>query len=229
MILIYRRVSTLEQAADGTTSMAQQERKCRGVAMARGAKQFDVVDYSDPGVSGAIPLRSRPAGGRLFADVASGDIIVASKLDRLFRSASDALVSVEDLQKRGVGVILADIGLDPVTANGTAKLFFSILSTFAEFERGRIAERMEEGRRAKRERNGHQGGDAPYGFKVVGSGRAAMLEPVPEEQAVIAQVKAMKRKHDRRTILRVLRKTGVRTRSGIPFGATQVQRLLERV
>lgn len=228
MILIYTRVSTTEQAADGTSSLSEQERKGRGVAMARGAQQFDIVVYTDPGISGSIPINQRPEGAKLIADAREGDVIVAAKLDRLFRSASDALVTVEALQKRGVGVILADIGLEPVTANGTAKLFFSMLATFAEFERGRIAERMEEGRRAKRERGGAIG-HAPYGYRVEGKGRTAVLVADETEQQVLAEVKEqLSHRRPRRIISRVLRKKGFRSRNGTKFQVVQVQRLMER-
>jgi len=228
MILCYVRVSTTEQAADGTTSLAEQERKCRGVALARGAQQYDFVVYSDPGVSGSVPLANRPAGGRMMADAVKGDIIVASKMDRLFRSASDAQVTAEALHKRGVGVILVDMGMEPVTSSGTSKLFFGMLAVFAEFERGRIAERMEDGRRAKRERNGHTGGDAPFGYRVEGTGRGATLLPDEREQAILAEVKAHLHR-PRKIISRVLRKKGMYSRAGTPFQVVQVQRLMEHV
>ena len=228
MILTYARVSTLEQDKPGTSSMAEQERKCRGVAMALGAKPFDIADYSDPSVSGSIPLRNRPAGSQIFADAKSGDTIITAKLDRLFRSASDALVTVEELQKRGVNVILADIGLEPVTSNGTAKLLFSILSTFAEFERSRIAERMTEGRAAKRARGGPLG-RAPFGFKIIGKGPASTLVPDEREQEVLSIVKELTGRYERRRISRHLRKKGYVSRSGKPFGPTQVQRLMDRI
>lgn len=228
MILIYNRVSTIEQAKDGTTSLAEQERKCRGIAMTLGAKPFDIADYSDPSVSGSIPLRNRPAGSQLFADAKSGDTIIAAKLDRLFRSASDALVTVEDLQKRGVDVILADIGLEPVTSNGMAKLLFSLLSTFAEFERSRIMERMTEGRAAKRARGGPLG-RAPFGFKIVGKGPTSTLVPDEREQEVLAVVKELTGRYERKRISRHLRLKGYVSRSGKPFEVTQVQRLMDRV
>ena len=228
MILIYTRVSTQEQAADGTTSLSEQERKGRGVALARGAQQFDIAIYCDAGISGSTPLRERPSGARLFTDAGKGDMIVASKLDRLFRSACDAQVTVEALHKRGVGVILIDMGIEPVTSNGTSKLFFGMLANFAEFERGRIAERMEEGRNAKRQRGGAIG-EAPYGFRVEGKGKQAVLVEDHYEQAVLAEVKEqISHRRPRRIVSRVLRLRGFRARGGAKFQGIQVQRLMER-
>ena len=55
MLLGYCRVSTQDQAADNRTSLAEQERIIRGIAMVKGVDKMDVTLYSDPGVSGATP------------------------------------------------------------------------------------------------------------------------------------------------------------------------------
>ena len=229
MILSYTRVSTEEQAADGTTSLAEQQRKNKAIAMMRGVSQFDFLNYQDKGVSGSIPLAQRPAGGRLMQDANPGDVVVASKLDRLFRSASDALNTIELLQVRRVEVILVDIGTEPVTVNGTGKLFLTMLAAFAEFERTRIGERMNDGRRGKKERNGHIGGAAPYGYKVVGQGREARLEPEPREQDMIRKARQLhEQKISSSGICRKFEEMGLRDRAGHPFRETQVLRILER-
>jgi DNA invertase Pin-like site-specific DNA recombinase len=133
----YVRVSTTEQASDDRSSLVTQEQAIRGVAMIHGVEVTEI--YSDAGVSGSIPLAHRPAGGRLTAALEQGSVVVASKLDRVFRSASDALSTVEAWKQRGVDLILVDCGTDPVSSNGNSKLFFSILASVAEFERSRIA------------------------------------------------------------------------------------------
>lgn len=225
MILGYAQVSTEEQAADGTTSLAEQLRKCKAIAMMRGAGQFEFTNYEDAGVSGSIPLAHRPGGAKLMADANPGDVVVASKLDRLFRSASDALNTIELLQVRRVEVILVDIGTEPVTVNGTGKLFLTMLAAFAEFERTRIGERMNDGRRGKRERNGHIGGAAPYGYRVVGSGRGARLEPEPDEQKLLRFVKQLRKELPPWRATHRLNELGYRDRAGHPFRVTQVQRL----
>lgn len=228
MILIYTRVSTEEQAADNTTSLKVQERKCRGLAMMRGIGAFDSMLYSDPGISGSIPLNKRPAGARLFQEAQPGDTVVAAKLDRLFRSASDALTTVEDLASRKIDLILLDLGNEPVTSNGIAKLFFTMLSAFAEFERGRIAERMADGKRAKRERNGHTGGPTPYGFRKIGTGRDAILEPNPEEMEVLRQIAIWRRHWAPGTIKRKLDNAGFKPRHGGEWDLTQIRKFMNR-
>jgi DNA invertase Pin-like site-specific DNA recombinase len=56
------------------------------------------------------PWNSVPIGGQLFAQLQRGDIVVAAQLDRLFRSALDALKVVESLKGKGVKLHLLDLG-----------------------------------------------------------------------------------------------------------------------
>jgi DNA invertase Pin-like site-specific DNA recombinase len=60
----------------------------------------------------------------------------------------------------------------------------------AEFERDRIKERSAEGRVARRRDGGHIGRSAPFGFRKIGTGRAARLEPDPAQQAALADMRA---------------------------------------
>ena len=59
--------------------------------------QPDVADVLiEEGVSGSVPVEERPIGGQqLFAKLQRGDIVIAAKLDRLFRSPLDALKVVD--------------------------------------------------------------------------------------------------------------------------------------
>ena len=227
MLFGYTRYSTVGQG-DGTT-ISDQQNKIRGCAMMRG-QAGEIGMYADKAVSGSIPLANRPEGKKMLADLQPGDLIVAAKCDRLFRSASDALATVEKLKARGIGVILADIGPDPVTENGTAKLFFSLLASFAEWERVRIAERMDDGRRGKRARGGHSGGSAPIGYRVEGHGREARLVPDEREQEMIALMCAMRNANrSHLQIIRELTSRGMLSRAGTPFSGPQILRITRRV
>lgn len=230
MIFCYARVSTLGQADDGAASIPEQLRMGRALATMRGAKQAECVNFIDRGISGSVPLVLRPEGKEMLAAAQKGDVIVAAKMDRLFRSAIDALQTAEELKKRGVDLVLLDIGSDAVTGNGVGKMFFGIIACVAEFERDRIRERTEEGRRAKRARQGYMGGRAaPIGFKVVGKGREAQLEEDEGEQEMLARVRQMhKDGHKPGRIGQYLTKY-FPTRSGRPWQVVQVQRVIEKL
>jgi putative DNA-invertase from lambdoid prophage Rac len=134
----YVRVSTDRQATEGE-SLEAQERTLRGYAMMHGLTIEHV--FIERGVSASKPLRQRPEGAALINRVAPGDTILTPKLDRMFRSARDALDLLADLKNRGVALHMLDLGGD-VTGNGISKLVFTILAAVAEGERDRTRERI---------------------------------------------------------------------------------------
>lgn len=229
MILGYARCSTAEQVLG--TSMAEQERQVRGFAMMRGAHNaYDVLVFTDPGVSGATPLAERPAGRDLLAQAGRDDVVVASKLDRMFRSALDALQVAKGLKAKGIDLVLLDMGNTPVTDGGMAQCFFAMAAAFAELERERIADRMQSGRDAKRRQGGHLGGQAPYGFRVTGTGKAATLEPVEAERRVLEAVADLVRRDmPPYRAAQELTRQGLLTRTQKPFHTAQVQRMMRRI
>lgn len=78
--------------------------------------------------------------------VRRGDTLVVSKPDRLARSATDLLRIVEDLDRRGVGLIMLSMGGQQIdTRSPIGKLMIAMLAAIAEFERGLLLERQREG------------------------------------------------------------------------------------
>lgn len=228
MLLGYARVSTSEQAADDRYSLENQEKIIRGFAMAKGFNQFDISLYVDPGISASVPLRNRPSGKRLLEDAKEGDTIIASKLDRMFRSASDALNMAEIFKEKGLNLVLFDLGTEPINSSGLAQFFFTVIAAVAQLERTMIRERMVGGKRAKKAVGGHVGGEPPYGYTIVGRGRAAKLVEVEEEQKVLTFLR--ERAHlSINAATRELAKEGWQSRSGKPFFLMQVKRIFDRM
>lgn len=225
MILGYARVSSADQAREDRSSLQVQTDVIEGLARLRGADKWGVQIYTDAGVSGAIKLNMRPAGERLLADMKEGDVVVASKLDRMFRSASDALSMLEEFKSRKVHLILYDMGAEPITGGGVAQLVFTILAAVAEMERGRIKERTAEGRKAKAARGGPVGA-VPLGFRKVGEGRSALLEPDEKEQAAAARMKVLARTASLRQIGRQLAEEGFVSRAGQPYSTSVISRVV---
>jgi DNA invertase Pin-like site-specific DNA recombinase len=128
------RVSTSRQAEEGE-SLDVQQRTVAGYALMLGL----TVDrmFIERGVSGSVPLSDRAEGTALLAALKAGDVLITAKLDRMFRSALDALDVLAKLKVRGVSLHMIDLGGD-VTGNGICKLVFTILSAVAEAERDRI-------------------------------------------------------------------------------------------
>jgi putative DNA-invertase from lambdoid prophage Rac len=184
----YVRVSTLRQKADGD-SLDAQRRQIDGYAHMRGWALDHV--FVEEGVSGSIPVVKRPTGGALLDMLAPGDHLVAAKLDRLFRSALDALQTVDDLRKRGVGLHLIDMGGD-VSASAVSKMFLTIAAAFAEAERDRIRERVAATCQDLRRQGKRVGGGVPFGWRPLPSpdGKGEILVEHPAEQHEIRHVMA---------------------------------------
>src|SRR5215217_5829864 len=116
----YLRVSTLRQADEGESLVAQR-RTVEGYALMHGLA-LDKV-FVERGVSGSKPIHERPEGAKLLGIVKSGDVVITPKLDRMFRSALDALDVLASLKNQGVSLHMIDLGGD-VTGNGISKLVF---------------------------------------------------------------------------------------------------------
>lgn len=174
----YVRVSTKQQSEDGLSLEAQQ-RQLEGYAMMQGYEIDEV--FIERAVSGWKPFDTRQQGARLAGCLEKGDIILCSKLDRLFRSARDALVVSDELKKQGVSLHLMDLGGD-VTGNGVSKVFFTIVAAFAEFERDRIAERICDVKSSEKEKGRFLGGSRPFGHRIGDDGE---LIPDESEQILI--------------------------------------------
>ena len=224
-IYAYVRVSTTEQATD-RSSLDDQVRRITGAALMRGEEITRV--FSDPGVSGGTPISQRPGGAEMLAALKPGDTVIAAKMDRIFRSAQDALATAGRLQEMSVKLVIADMGPDPVTENGVAKLFFTMLAAFAEFERTRIAERVMDGKRAKQRSGGFAGGEAPFGYQVEGAGRDARLVANPAERRILDEAVSLRKTGlSFRRISYRLEDLGYVGRTGRPFAPTQVERMLK--
>ena len=181
----YGRVSTDRQADEGQ-SLEVQRRQIEGWALMHGRTVDRFV--VDAGISGSVPLRERPDGGAMLLRLINGDTLVAAKLDRLFRSALDALQVTEELRGRGVDLVLLDLG-GSVTGSGMSRLFLTITAAFAEAERDRIRERIRETKRDQKNRRRYLGGGVPKGWRVTPDG---YLEEETAEQTGLIQARSLR-------------------------------------
>lgn len=92
--------------------------------------------FFDRGVSGM--KSERPELSRLLAMVGKGDTIYTPTLSRLGRSTQHVLGLVEDLEKRGVGLVVCDLGIDTTTPIG--RLTVTVLSAVNRMTRDLISE-----------------------------------------------------------------------------------------
>jgi len=180
----YIRVSTDEQAREGLSLDAQEE-KIRAYCTAKGWRLVRV--YRDEGFSGKD--LNRPALQEMLRDLKADGIqaVVVAKLDRLTRSVRDLGYLIDDLFD-GVALASVEESLDTTTAGG--RFVLHILGAVAQWERETISERTRNTLRYKRER-GEWVGRIPYGFKIGPDGR---LTEDPEEIRNIQRMKRLRRR-----------------------------------
>ncbi|MDI3560174.1 recombinase family protein [Bradyrhizobium sp. Arg816] len=217
----YCRVSTTEQA-NGGLSLDTQRQQITGYAMMKGWSVGEF--FVESGVSGSVPLAERAAGRQLLERLQPGDVVIAAKLDRAFRSAADALGTLEQLKDEKISLHMIDLGGD-VTGNGISKLVFTILSAVAENERDRIRERVRDVKRHRASQYLFNGGKRPFGFAIEGEGRYRRLVPDPNEQAALARGRTLKAQGKS---LREIAQVWV-AEYGLPaLDAKSVKRIIER-
>ena len=180
----YCRVSTIDQADKGN-SLEVQRSRIEGEAKSKGLKAVDKF-FVDKGISGGKPLADRPNGKQLLETLKAGDAVIALKLDRMFRSAGDAVQQLEDFKKRKIKLFLLDMG--EVTGNGIAAMVFTILSAVAQFERERIAERIAESKALAISQGRYTGGVVPFGFDVAENEGKKFLKENPDQTKAINEI-----------------------------------------
>jgi DNA invertase Pin-like site-specific DNA recombinase len=194
-VYAYTRVSTDRQAEDGE-SLPVQERTVAGYAQMHGLAISKV--FVERGVSGSKPLADRPEGAALQTTLQPGDIVITPKLDRMFRSANDALANLEAMKRKSISLHMIDLGGD-VTGNGIAKLVFTILSAVAEAERDRIKERISTVKADQKTRGRFLGGSVPFGYRLEhqygedGRHKGGRLVEDKDQQAAIAEMRTLHR------------------------------------
>ena len=159
-VAIYARVSSAEQANEGV-SIEAQVAALRAYAKSQG---WEVVEeYIDGGHSGGTD--DRPALRRLINDAGQGrfSITAVCKLDRFFRNLRLLLNYLHDFERLGIRFLSIQEGLDTSTPYG--KFAMQMMGVIAEFERGRIGERVKDSRQYLIARGQWPGGRTIYGYR----------------------------------------------------------------
>jgi len=117
---LYARVSTDDQSASTQLQILRQ-------------KYPDALEFVDEGVSAwKTPLQNRPAGGQMLQILQPGDVVVALRPDRLFRSLKDAANQIDAIHAKGAILAIAESGIR--TDDLFGKLLMGMLSAFAQLE-----------------------------------------------------------------------------------------------
>jgi DNA invertase Pin-like site-specific DNA recombinase len=187
----YIRVSHEEQKESGL-SLEAQEQQCRRF-WERQLKPTGVTwanFMADEAVSAfKKPLFRRPQGQLLLLNLHSGDHLIITRFDRVFRSMEDFITAYKLLQTRGVMIHILDAPGDPNTANGRAML--QLLCVFAEWSSRITSERNQAVVAILRQQGRPVSGTPPWGFQIVGPEGERRLEPDWEARAMMERIVRM--------------------------------------
>jgi site-specific DNA recombinase len=177
----YVRVSTEEQANEGV-SLAAQEDRIRAYAALYNYELAEIV--VDAGES-AKSLK-RPGISRILDGVRSGNVkaVIALKLDRITRSVRDLGDLMETFDRADAALVSVSENLDTSTAAG--RMVTNMLGVVAQWEREAIGERTATALTHKR-KNGYVYGRTPFGYRRVDD----RLVEVPQDLAAREEARAM--------------------------------------
>lgn len=135
----FARVSTLAQELDSQITALNQV-GCKKIFQGKHSGKADT---------------NKQALNQLLDYVREGDTVVVTKLDRLGRSLSQVLTTLDSLSEKGVSFRALDQNIDTSKNDDPmAKAMIQLLGMFAELERNFIVTRTQEGKKA----SGNYGG-----------------------------------------------------------------------
>ena len=222
---IYLRVSTEEQAQEGFSIRAQ-EQKLKDYARIKDWSIYKI--YADEGISGKN-LTERPAMQELIADVESGAVenVLVFKIDRLTRNTADLIYLTDLFNKQNCGFNSLTESIDTQSPSG--RMFLKIIGIFAEFERENIIERTKVGIERKVREGYKIGGNPSYGYDQA---KNQKIQSINEEEAEIVREIFDMYANQRLAINDIARRLNVRkipTKHNTTWGSTTIRRLLANV
>jgi len=181
----YVRVSTEEQAQEGVSLDAQEER-IKAYAFAHGLELVKI--FRDEGHS--AKSLNRPAMQELLNTIKGKEkeALIIYKLDRLTRKTRDLLFLIEEYFQDGNTRFLSiNDHIDTETAQG--KFFLTMSVGMAQMELELISERTKAALQYKKETLGHKLGQVPYGYQRIDG----KLVEHHEEKNVLRRIKRMRK------------------------------------
>jgi site-specific DNA recombinase len=158
---IYVRWSTDEQGA-GTT-LEEQRQTCLNFVAERGWSLRPDLILIDEGYSAGSLERPGMKKLRQFVNAGAIDAVVVYKLDRLTRNIVDAVdLVLREWEGRCALISVTQSAID--TTNALGRQFFTLMASFAEFEREMIRDRTLSGKKRRAMQGRNPGFRPPYGY-----------------------------------------------------------------
>ena len=182
---LYVRVSTKMQVENGESIEAQLY-DLRQYAKRENLRILH--EYIDDGYSGKN-ITGRPHFQEMMEEIKSGvhvDYVLVFKLSRFGRNAADALSSLQFMQDYGTNLVCVKDGINSEAQMG--KMMIAFMSAFAEMERENILVQTMAGREQKAREGKWNGGQAPFGYRLVKDEKGKGHLEIDEDEAEIVRI-----------------------------------------
>jgi DNA invertase Pin-like site-specific DNA recombinase len=213
------------------------------LAWASGAGVTVASWHVDQGVCSVDDLADRPALMAALAALKShgAGVLVVAKRDRLARDVVLAAQFSRTVTKAGADVVSA--AGEGNGAGPAAEFMRTVIDGAAQYERALIRARTSSALQAKRARDERVSARLPYGFALAADGTHHVkagqrtcgdscpgclhLAPVESEQRVIARARELRDGRSLQGVADALTAEGFASRTGRPFAAMQVSRMID--
>ena len=115
-------------------------------------KKYGCNKIIEETITGISPVKKL---NKIVEELSEGDTLVVTRADRLARRTSQILSIAESLKERNISLVVMDLGID--TRTPTGKMFLTIMSAVAEWEREEIKNKQRKGIESARARGVHLG------------------------------------------------------------------------
>lgn len=224
---LYARVSS-DRQADRDLSIPAQLKALREYARKQG--WIVAVEFVDEAESARTA--DRPQFQRMIAQAKQKQspftVVMVWKLSRFARNREDSILYKAMLRRHGVQVVSIN---EPIEDTPTGKLFEGLIETIDEFYSANLSQDTVRGMNENASQGFLNGGRAPFGYRrikiMVGTGKKAKLEIVPEHAAVVKRIfsQCLEGKGVKE-IAKKLNADGLRTLSGKPWTNTVLYYML---
>lgn len=218
----YARVSTIGQAQEGISLLAQEER-IKAWCIANDFTLETV--YIETMGAGRADNRPKLQNALRFACQKKAALVVYS-LSRLARSTRDTILISERLDKAGADLVSLSERIDTTSAVG--KMVFRVLSAINEFERDQLSERTIMAMAHLRNQNKRISARIPLGYDLCSDG-VSLIEN-EKEQELITKIETLRGEgRSLANIAQTLQTEGIKTKSGgKSFYPSTIKAILDR-
>ena len=143
----------------------------------------------DSNCSWALEFSKRENGKHLLNLLQAGDVLLCSRLERIFSSSHEAVKCINKLREKSVQLHIVELDGD-ITNPGFEVNFEKLTTVFSRLEKRKSAERIKSVKQRQKKQGRYLGGSRPFGYMIHDNGR--LIENY-KEQRVLREIMDLKK------------------------------------